>query len=228
MRRLIYRISLFVVITAALPAAISANSSHKLALLVLGDSLSAAYNMPLEQGWVNLLQQQVAKMYPGTRIVNASVTGETAGNAVRRLPALIEEHTPDVIVIELGGNDGLRGFQLENIRQSLQTLIETAKGAGAEVVLTGIHLNPNYGPRFNQLFFGMYRELAEENRVHYVPFILEGIGDDPEKMQEDAVHPTAEAQPEVLENMWPAIEQAIQAALERTKDYHGGTEDTEK
>ncbi|HEX7026902.1 MAG TPA: arylesterase [Gammaproteobacteria bacterium] len=226
MHRMIYRISLFIVITMALPVvATSADFSRKLTLLVLGDSLSAAYNMPLERGWVNLLQQRVAKTYPETHIVNASVTGETAENAVRRLPALIERHAPDVIVIELGGNDGLRGFQLENIRQSLQTLIDTAKGAGAEVVLTGIHLNPNYGPRFNQLFFGMYRELAEENRVHYVPFILEGIGDDPEKMQEDAVHPTAEAQAEVLENMWPAVEQAIRAA--ETKNPESRSQNSE-
>jgi acyl-CoA thioesterase-1 len=208
------------VLVAPLPA-VSADFADELTVLILGDSLSAAYNMPLERGWVNLLQQRVAKTYQGTRIVNASVTGETAGNAVRRLPALIEEHAPDVIVIELGGNDGLRGFQLANIRQSLQALIDLAKGAGAEAVLTGIHLNPNYGPKFNQLFFDMYRELAVENQVHRVPFILEGIGDDPDKMQEDAVHPTAEAQPEVLENMWPAIEQAIQAVMEkRTKDYH--------
>jgi acyl-CoA thioesterase-1 len=225
MHRQIYRIFLIIVLSGALPALNAmADAAGTLTVLVLGDSLSAAYNMPLERGWVNLLQKRVTEQYPETRIVNASVTGETAENAVRRLPALIERYAPDVIVIELGGNDGLRGFDLVNIRKSLQTLIDLGKDAGAEVVLTGVRLNPNYGPRFNRLFFDMYRQLAEENQVRRVPFILEGIGDHPEKMQADATHATAAAQPEVLDNMWPAIGEAIRAALKKTKDYHGGTE----
>lgn len=218
MHRLIYRIFLVIVLSGVLPGlSAAAGTTDRLTVLVLGDSLSAAYNMPLEQGWVSLLQKRVAKRYPETRIVNASVTGETAENAVRRLPALIEQYAPDVIVIELGGNDGLRGFDLANIRESLQTLIDLSKAAGAEVVLTGVRLNPNYGPRFNQLFFDMYRQLAEENQVYRVPFILEGIGDHPEKMQDDATHATSAAQPEVLDNMWPVIEEAIKAALEKQK-----------
>jgi acyl-CoA thioesterase-1 len=182
-------------------------------VLVLGDSISAAYNIPVERGWVTLLQQRVDKQYPGTQIINASISGETSANAVNRLPALIKQHAPNVIVIELGGNDGLRGYALPQIRQSLQTLIDASKAAGAEVVLAGIHLNPNYGPKFNTLFVNMFRELREGNRIHWIPFILEGIGDNPDKMQGDAVHPTADAQAELLDNMWPEIEAAIKAIL---------------
>ena len=193
-------------------------SETSVKVLVLGDSISAAYNIPVERGWVTLLQQRVDTRYPGTRIINASISGETAANAVNRLPALIKQHTPDVIVIELGGNDGLRGYAVPQLRPSLQTLIDIAKAATAEVVLAGIHLNPNYGPKFNELFVNMFRELGEGNRIHWIPFILEGIGDNPDKMQADAVHPTADAQAELLDNMWPEIENAIRAVRKDKAD----------
>ena len=183
-------------------------------VLVLGDSLSAAYNIPVERGWVSLLQRRVAEEFSNVSVVNASVSGETAANAVSRLPLLIDEYTPDIVVIELGGNDGLRGFPLEKIEQSLQTLIEIAKSSGAYVVLTGVKLNPNYGPKFNDLFFKMFARLAQENGTGLVPFILKDIGDDAKKMQEDAIHPTANAQNEVLENMWPQINLAIERRLQ--------------
>ncbi|HEY3486583.1 MAG TPA: arylesterase [Gammaproteobacteria bacterium] len=201
-----YRILFFVVALCGMPMA---NAATK--ILVLGDSLSAAYNIPLERGWVVLLQQRLSRTYPGTEVINASISGETAANAVRRLPALLVRHTPDVLVIELGGNDGLRGFKLAQIRQSLQSLIDMGKGAGTEIVLAGMQLHPNYGPKFNQQFRELYRQLAVLNKIHLVPLMLQNIGDSLQKMQADATHPTAEAQPEVLENMWPAIEQAIKS-----------------
>ncbi|HEX5055812.1 MAG TPA: arylesterase [Gammaproteobacteria bacterium] len=208
------RIIFFIVAIAFCPLVTAETAGVK--VLILGDSLSSAYNIPMERGWVTLLQQRVAEKYPGTRIVNASVSGETAANAVHRLPALLEQHEPDVLVIELGGNDGLRGIKLAQVRQSLQSLIETGKTSGAEVVLAGIHLHPNYGAKFNQLFLDMYRELAAQYKVRLVPLILEGVGDDPAKMQEDMTHPKADAEPAVLDNMWPAIEQAIKEAKKKT------------
>jgi acyl-CoA thioesterase-1 len=210
MRRLIYGI-FFVVLTVVATVASAAQTPAEVRVLIMGDSLSAAYNMPIEQGWVSLLQQRATQAYPGTRVINASVSGETAENAVRRLPALIKQHTPDVIVIELGANDGFRGFKLEQIRKSLQTLIDLAQAAGAEIVLTGIQLHPNYGAKFNQRFLDSYRQLAQQNKTHLVPLIIKGIGDNPLKMQADGTHPTAAAQLEVLENMWPAIKAAIES-----------------
>ncbi|MBN1379571.1 MAG: arylesterase [Gammaproteobacteria bacterium] len=205
MQHIIYRVLLILVI--GLPAGVLAHSTAK--ILILGDSLSAAYNMPLEQGWVSLLQDRVEKTMPGAKVINASISGETAANAVNRLPQLIIEHRPDVIVIELGGNDGLRGFKLSEIEQNLQRLIDISNQAGASVVLTGLYLNPNYGPRFNTQFNQIFSKLAKRNGTGLVPFILEGIGDDPGKMQTDAIHPTADAQPQILENMWPHIRNAI-------------------
>lgn len=216
MGRAVYRIFFFImvpVMALAAPASTTADTT----ILILGDSLSSAYNIPMERGWAALLQQRAAEKYPGTRIMNASISGETAANAVHRLPALLKQHKPDVLVIELGGNDGLRGFKLPQIRRSLQTLIDMGKAAGAEIVLAGIHLHANYGQKFNQQFLGMYRELATENDIYLVPLILQGIGDDPKKMQADMTHPTAEAQPEVLDVMWPMIETAIKAATKSNK-----------
>jgi acyl-CoA thioesterase I len=206
MHRSFYRIFLLIVVLVTTPAPAE---TAGVKVLILGDSLSAAYNIPLERGWVALLQQRAAEKYPGTVTVNASVSGETAANAVHRLPTLLERHAPDVVVIELGGNDGLRGLKLPIIRQNLQSLIDMGKAAGAEIVLAGIHLHANYGPKFNQKFLQIYSDLATQNKIHLVPLILKGIGDDPEKMQDDMTHPTAEAQPAVLENMWPKIETAI-------------------
>lgn len=207
----IYRAFFFILAFAAASPLTAQTADVK--VLILGDSLSSAYNMPVERGWVSLLQRRVAEKYPGTQVVNASISGETAANAVHRLPGLLQRHAPDVLVIELGGNDGLRGIKLPQIRRSLQSLIDMGKAAGAEIVLAGIQLHPNFGARFNQQFLDIYRQLAAQNKLHLVPLILQGIGDDPEKMQDDMTHPTAGAQPEVLENMWPMIEGAVKEAV---------------
>ena len=207
MRRPISRIFFFILCLTF--SSLAAAEAAGVKVLILGDSLSSAYNMPVERGWVALLQRRAAEHYPGTQIINASISGETAANGVHRLPALLERHAPDVLVIELGGNDGLRGLKLQQIRRSLQGLIDMGKSAGAEIVLAGIHLHANYGAKFNQQFLGIYRELAAQNKIHLVPLMLQGIGDDPKKMQDDMTHPTVAAQPEVLENMWPMIETAI-------------------
>ncbi len=186
-------------------------------LVVLGDSLSASYNIPLESGWVPLLEKRLAERYPEINLVNASISGETTGNALKRLPEILQKHKPDIVVIELGGNDGLRGFQLPAIKSNLEKMIQLSKSENAKVVLTGIHIPPNYGPAYTQLFYNAYKELAEKYQTEFVPFILDGVGDDPELMQPDGVHPTAEAQPKVLENMWPHIEAAIQKPGEHKK-----------
>ncbi|MCO7225403.1 arylesterase [Pleionea sp. CnH1-48] len=178
-------------------------------LIILGDSLSASYNIPLESGWVHLLESRLNKDYPDIKVLNTSISGEVTGNALKRLPAILEQNKPAVVVIELGGNDGLRGFPLKQVKANLENMIKLSQAAGAKVVLTGIHLPPNYGPAYTQIFSNAYQQLATQYKTEFVPFILQDVGDNPELMQADGIHPTAEAQPIVLKNMWPAIEKAI-------------------
>ncbi|NVK89626.1 MAG: arylesterase [Gammaproteobacteria bacterium] len=179
-------------------------------ILIVGDSLSASYNIPLEQGWVELLKQRVAEQAADFNVINASISGETTQNALLRLPDLLQRHAPEIVVIELGGNDGLRGFSLPSIKQNLSAMIQKAQAQGATVVLTGIHIPPNYGPAYTKVFYQAYLDLSKQYNTLFVPFILEGVGDNPELMQADGVHPKASAQPIVLDNMWPTIKTAIE------------------
>jgi len=170
-------------------------------LLVLGDSLSAAYGLPEEAGWVALL----AGRLPGDRVVNASVSGETTAGGLARLPALLEQWRPDWVLLELGGNDGLRGLPPAHTRNNLARMIELSRAAGAQVLLIGIRLPPNYGQAYVQAFERIYPELAESHDVPLVPFLLEGVATRPGLMQPDGIHPRAEAQPLMLENVWRTL-----------------------
>jgi acyl-CoA thioesterase-1 len=187
-----------------------AHSQKTSKLLILGDSLSASYNIPLESGWVALLKQRLQEQFPGLEVVNASISGETTGNALKRLPDLLSRHQPAIVVIELGGNDGLRGFQLKQIKANLERMIQLSQQQGAIVVLTGIYIPPNYGPGYAQVFNRTYQQLASKYQTEFVPFILEGVATNPDLMQADGIHPTAEAQPILLDNMWPSIKNAIE------------------
>lgn len=181
-------------------------------LLVLGDSLSAAYGMPLEQGWVALLEQRLAVRCPGLAVVNASISGETSAGGVRRLPALLEQHRPRLVLIELGGNDGLRGQPLTALRSSLSTLITQSRAQGAEVVLVGMRIPPNYGRPYAEGFHALYQELAAEHEVALVPFFLVGVAGEEGMMQGDGIHPTAAAQPRLLDTLWPVLEPLLESS----------------
>lgn len=181
-------------------------------LLVLGDSLSAGYNIDLDQGWVQLLQQRLEDQGYGHSVVNASMSGETTGGGLNRLPRALAVHQPAVVVVELGGNDGLRALPLSLIRTNLEQIIRLSKQAGAEVVLVGIRVPPNYGQEYSEGFYALYAELAREQGLFLVPFALEGIALDSDLMQPDGIHPVAEAQPRLLENIWPAIRAALDAS----------------
>lgn len=170
-------------------------------VLVFGDSLSAAYGMRTEEGWVHLLQQEL----PQHTFINASISGETTGNGLVRLPALLATHRPDVLVIELGANDGLRGFPLAEVRDNLQAMIDLGKEAGSRILLLGIQIPPNYGPRYTRDFAALYEELAEVNGIAVVPFFLHAIAGDGIHFQSDHIHPTAAAQPIILETVRPAL-----------------------
>ena len=172
-------------------------------VLVLGDSISAGYGVPAGSGWVALLDTAIRTQ--GTTVVNASISGETTEGGKARLPGLLSEHRPSVVVLELGGNDGLRGFPLAVTRANLERMIADAKASGATVLLVGMRIPPNYGPRYTEGFHALYGELSEAHGTALVPFLLEGIAGIPGNMQEDGIHPTTAVQPAILDRVLPAL-----------------------
>ena len=184
-------------------------------VLVLGDSLSAAYGIAQDRGWVALLQRRLADRGLPHRIVNASVSGETTRGGLTRLPRLLDEHRPDLVVIELGANDGLRGISDRVLADNLRALVETSKGSGARVLLLGIRLPPNYGAAFNARFDRVFDAVARETQTPLVPFFLKGVAEDRDLMLPDGLHPAAEAQPTLLDNVWPTLEPLLEATRAR-------------
>jgi len=174
--------------------------------LVVGDSISAAFGLETSQGWVHLLQQRLNDGEHDYRVVNASISGDTSAGGLARLPALLSEHEPDIVIIELGGNDGLRGQPPAQLKRNLAAMAEQAQQAGAKVLLLGMRMPPNLGQRYTSAFADAFDSLAAEKDLPYVPFLLEGIGGVQGMMQADRVHPTAQAQELMLDNVWPVLE----------------------
>jgi acyl-CoA thioesterase-1 len=185
---------------AALPAAAQRT------LLVFGDSLSAAYGLATSQGWVSLLGERIARDKLDWRVVNASVSGETTAGGLRRLPEDLRRHRPALVVIALGANDGLRGQPVAAARANLEEMIRLARAARAEPVLVGLMIPPNYGIDYAREFRELYPQLARKSRVPLVPFLLDGVADRRELFLPDQLHPSAEAQPIILANVWPTLE----------------------
>ncbi|MBV0933962.1 arylesterase [Marinobacterium weihaiense] len=181
-------------------------------LLVLGDSLSAAYGLPAEQGWVSLLEQELRQRQLAQRVINASISGETSSGGLQRLPRLLNDYRPDLVVLELGANDGLRGTPLRIMERNLRQMVELSRQAGAQVMLIGIRIPPNYGPQYTQRFYSIYPELAQEYDLALVPFLLERVALKPQFMQADGLHPTAAAQPILLQTVWPHLYPLLQPA----------------
>ena len=175
-------------------------------VLVVGDSLSAGYGIDEREGWVALLRDRLAERANPVPVINASISGDTTSGGLTRLPAALDRHRPDIVVIELGGNDGLRGQSLKNIRKNLSSMVQLVKESGAEAFLLGMRIPTNYGARYTQRFFDSFKQVADEEEVPLVPFFLEGVATEPNLMQDDGIHPNAEAQPMMLEHVWPAIE----------------------
>ena len=170
---------------------------------MLGDSISAAYGIDIKKGWVNLLQNKLkSEQYDHYHVVNASISGNTSGDGLSRLPKLLEQYTPSIVIIELGGNDGLRGYPIKLMRNNLQAMINLSQQQRAKVILAGIEIPPNYGARYTTLFRQAFQKVASANSVTYIPFILEGIALTPELMQDDGIHPAEQAQPYLLNNIW--------------------------
>lgn len=179
-------------------------------ILVLGDSLSAAYGMDESEGWVQMLDRRIdAEGYPH-RVVNASVSGETSDGGLQRLPKLLERHEPEWVILELGGNDGLRGYPIERLRNNLTEIVTLSRDSGVQVILVGMQIPPNYGARYANQFAELYPALAEDLDLPLVLFMLEGVATESSLMQRDGIHPNAEAQPLILENMWPVIDAVLE------------------
>jgi acyl-CoA thioesterase-1 len=195
---------------------LSAEADQSQTVLVVGDSLSAAFGIAQEESWVALLGERLRAKGYGYAVVNASITGDTTTGGLRRLPRALELHQPAVVIIELGGNDGLRGTPIELMRSNLAQMIELSQAAGARVVLTGIQIPTNYGGPYTRSFAAVYPELAKKHRTGLVDFILEGIALDVRLFQADGIHPTAEAQKILVDNVWPALEKELRAISGKT------------
>jgi acyl-CoA thioesterase-1 len=174
-------------------------------LLVVGDSISAAYGLPAGAGWVDLLAARLAAQRYPHRVVNASITGDTTAGGRARLPALLARHKPSIVVLELGGNDGLRGGELTATRDNLAAMVAAVKRAGAQALLVGMKVPPNYGPAYVREFDALFAGVAKAHKVPLVPFFFEGFGEKNEMFQPDRIHPAAAAQPLLLDNVWPAL-----------------------
>jgi len=175
-------------------------------ILVFGDSISAAYGMAQEQGWVHLLSERFEQDKIPYRLVNASVSGETTGGGLVRLPKTLDIHQPDIVIVELGGNDGLRGYPISKIHDNLLELTRISKATGARVLLVGMVLPPNYGRRYTNAFEKIFIDIAESQQVPILPFLLDGVGTSRTLLQKDGIHPTEEAQPLLVDEIWPLLE----------------------
>lgn len=180
-------------------------------ILVLGDSLSAAYGIRLDQGWVALLQARLRAQGYGHRVVNASSSGETTGGALARLPRALATHKPAIVIVELGGNDGLRGLPVVDIRANLESIVALSQQAGARILLVGIRIPPNYGPSYTRDFERMFADLARRHALPHVPFLLADVALDENLMQDDGIHPNAAAQPRLLEAVWKPLQPMLRS-----------------
>ena len=174
-------------------------------VLIVGDSISAGFGLDTRKGWVALLEQRLKKEGFDDKVVNASISGDTSAGGLARLPAALAEHKPEVVIIELGGNDGLRGMPPTQLQQNLASMIQQSQDSGAKVLLLGMQIPPNYGKRYVDAFAKVFADVAQQKKVPLVPFFLEGIGGNSQLMQADGLHPAVAAQGKLLENVWPTL-----------------------
>ena len=186
-------------------------AAHAATVLVYGDSLSAAYGLAQEQGWVSLLARRLQAERPDYKVANASISGETTHGGRSRIEGILKTHRPAVVILELGANDGLRGSSIDSTRANLESIIDASRRAGAHVLLVGMRLPPNYGASYAEKFQQLYVDLAKKKKVPLVPFFFEGFGDDPKYFQPDGIHPTAQAQPVMLDTVWKGLKPLLKS-----------------
>ncbi len=189
-------------------------------ILVLGDSLSAGYGISTNSGWIALLQRRLEQQGYPQRVVNASISGDTTSGGLARLPQALAQHRPQLVILELGANDGLRGLSLEEMRRNLVTIIDKSREQGATLLLVGVRLPPNYGALYVKKFHDVYRQLARNHKVAFVPHLLAGVGGRADLIQADGLHPRANAQGLILDNVWPHLLPILKRAA--TKDSDNG------
>jgi len=194
------------IITIPYEFAIASTATDRKTVLILGDSLSAGYGIKQGKNWTDLLQRRLDQNNNAVKIVNASISGDTTANGLNRLSAAVEQFAPELIIIELGGNDGLRGLPIGHIMKNLDAMIQIGMASGAQIILMEISIPPNYGKKYTQAFSQIYPDLAEQYSVQLIPFILNDIALNPELMQTDGIHPNEKAQPEIMNKLWQAIE----------------------
>jgi len=186
-------------------------SNERLVILVLGDSLSAEYGLQRGQGWVQLLANRLQQNGSNYTVVNASISGETTSGGRSRLPALLKQHRPSIVIIELGGNDGLRGLPIARMQDNLSAMVRASQAAGARVLMAGIRIPPNYGREYTERFYGAFDAVAKQHHTALVPFLLEGFSDSADFFQADRIHPSAQAQARILQTVWPVLQSMIVA-----------------
>ena len=174
-------------------------------VMVLGDSISAAYGIQIEQGWVKLLESKIAHEYPHAKVVNESISGDTTAGGLDRLPTALNRNHPNWVLLELGANDGLRGLAPEVMKQNLVSIIQASQKIGAKVILLGVRIPPNYGKRYTEMFYNVYPQLAAEFKLPFLPFIMEDVALNKDLMQADGLHPNAAAQPLIAEKIWQTL-----------------------
>jgi len=187
----------------------AAQSSDSPTVLIFGDSLSAGYGIEVDQSWASLLQKRLEKEGYEHKVVNASISGETTEGGATRISLALEDFSPDLIILELGGNDGLRGFPTKRVKANLETIVKRAKSSGAAVVMLGIRIPVNYGARYSAEFETVFKQVSEEQDVQWIEFFMDGIALHDELLQDDRIHPNTEAQPMLLDNAWPIISAAL-------------------
>jgi acyl-CoA thioesterase-1 len=204
-------VGLFAIFLVAATVGAAANDNQN--ILIIGDSLSAGYGIEEEQSWVVLLRNRLNDEGYGYQVVNASISGDTTGGGLRRLPRALDRHEPRIVLIELGGNDGLRGTPIHVIRDNLGSMIELAQEAGARVILAGMEMPPNYGTAYTGAFSRMYPELAQDYDTAFIGFFMKNVALNPNLMQPDGIHPNAHGQPVLLDNVWPDLERLLQVSI---------------
>ena len=200
------RLFVLLLVISGVPAAAEAPAPHTLpTLLVYGDSISAGYGIRVEQGWVALLQAKLKQEGYGYQVINASISGETTAGGLARLPRALALHHPQVVILELGGNDGLRALPVAQMRDNLARMCALAKSAGARILLLGMRIPPNYGPQYTEQFRLAFSDLAHADKLPFVPFLLNDIALNASLMQADGFHPNALGQPRLLDNVWAEL-----------------------
>ena len=194
---------------SAAPTAAGTPAAGAPTILVLGDSISAAYGLAQGQGWVELLQKRLASEGLPYRVVNASISGDTTAGGRTRIGGALQAHRPDIVIIELGGNDGLRGAALGPVRANLEFIVDAAQKAGAQALIVGMQVPPNYGASYVRQFAALFGDVAKSRNAGYVPFLLQGFAEKPELFQPDRIHPTAQAQPLMVETIWQELAKLV-------------------